>query len=106
MPNRYYIWAHRMLEALRTVLPHRCEHCGTRKDLTFDTIRPNALARTRKGAPNRACFYRRQLLNGNLQRLCRSCNSRKGRRPDPFLSARTPLFVRKAACHARSKKSS
>lgn len=43
---------------------YRCLHCGTHKDLTVDHIHPESLGGS--------------LELGNLQTLCRSCNSSKG----------------------------
>jgi len=50
-----------------------CRHCGSRSDLAVDHIIPESAG----GAA----------VLTNLQTLCRSCNSRKGTRPDPILSA-------------------
>jgi hypothetical protein len=44
----------------------RCRHCGTRDDLAADHIHPESM-----GGPTTL---------GNLQTLCRPCNSRKGAR--------------------------
>ncbi len=50
---------------------HKCRHCGSGEMLRADHIIPES-----KGG---------EMTLENLQTLCRSCNSRKGNRPDPYL---------------------
>lgn len=76
--NRYYHNGQARVNTTRKVLSHSarmrvfeqdrfaCQHCGSQKDLCVDHIIPLS-----KGG---ACEHR------NYQTLCRSCNSRKGKK--------------------------
>ena len=58
-------------------LGSECAACGTETDLTFDCIEPCGHDHHRRSAPERICFYRRQMQAGNIQLLCANCNSLK-----------------------------
>ncbi len=56
-----------------------CRHCGGREDLTFDCIEPKGDMHGRGKSPSdRMDYYWKEYLRGNVQVLCRTCNSRKG----------------------------
>jgi hypothetical protein len=59
------------------ILGGRCACCKTEENLTFDCIVPRGSAHHRGNAEARILFYRRQMLDGNVQLLCQSCNSLK-----------------------------
>ncbi len=91
-------WARRKRRELMTLLGNVCAHCGTRKDLEFDCIRPRGDKHHRGDASQRMCFYRRQWREGNLQVLCNVCNAQKGD-SKPLLVVTAPLEERlKAKC--------
>lgn len=59
-------------------LGNLCAQCGSGSDLTFDCIIPQGHLHHSMDASARMCFYRKQHKVGNIQILCRRCNSRKG----------------------------
>lgn len=75
--TRQNYWGRRTIERLRAVLGNVCNHCGARENLELDCIKPQGHGHHAAGANARACFYRRQLRQGNLQILCRSCHEKK-----------------------------
>jgi 5-methylcytosine-specific restriction endonuclease McrA len=81
MAKRQIVWARRARKILLQKLGGCCSFCGTRSDLTFDCIDPTDHRHAdRLGNHNRMPYYRRQHRAGNVQILCRHCNSVKGKR--------------------------
>lgn len=56
---------------LKLALGFQCAVCGTRRQLEFDCIIPQGHEHHTAGTIARACFYRAQLAQNNLQLLCR-----------------------------------
>lgn len=78
MARRHKLWARATRARMVLSLGGRCAACGSTEDLTFDCIEPMGHAHHAGSAPDRITFYRRQMLAGNVQLLCSSCNSLKG----------------------------
>jgi 5-methylcytosine-specific restriction endonuclease McrA len=81
--------AETLRDALFLILGKHCVHCGSRSNLTFDIKIPESvdlpLNHHRKFSwYRRMKFYRTQMLKGNLQVLCSSCNTKK-RNSQPLL---------------------
>ena len=78
MSRRHKLWAQAARKRMLAALGDRCAACGSTELLEFDCIHP-ALDDHHKGsAPERICYYRKQMRAGNIQCLCRSCNGVKG----------------------------
>lgn len=72
-------WAKRARLALVVLLGGKCVYCGSKRHLELDCIKPRGHGH--HGAidqSRRVSFYRKELRIGNLQVLCKSCNSKKG----------------------------
>lgn len=65
-------------ELLYFVLGRQCQRCGNTTDLTFDVKKVVNEPHHRINTSMRYRFYFRQMLEGNLQVLCFSCNASKG----------------------------
>lgn len=78
MARRHKLWAKKKRAQMVLALGGKCRCCGTAEDLTFDCIVPQGHTHHSGSAPERICFYRKQMRNGNLQLLCAECNSLKG----------------------------
>jgi len=80
MRSRDRRYVDRVRAELFAQLGSRCVMCGSYEDLTFDHIRgrgPRGSARS-MSQTMRAADYRRAASRGELQVLCRRCNSRRG----------------------------
>jgi 5-methylcytosine-specific restriction endonuclease McrA len=65
-----------------------CSACGSTTSLEFDCRTPCGDRHHRMTAPARVSFYRAQMRAGNVQLLCKVCNSLKGDLlPDVWLDA-------------------
>lgn len=70
----------------------RCRFCGSRANLSLDTIRPSTPGTHPRSSQRALRYYRREYLFANLQPLCGHCNGVKGRTanyeppfiPDPY----------------------
>jgi hypothetical protein len=78
-------WATRNRRELLELFGNVRAHCGTDENLDFDCVPPRGHKHHRGDASQRMCFYRRQLLEGNLQVLCMACNAREGDEPPSFV---------------------
>ena len=74
------VWERRWRKRLLGELGGRCVFCGTTQDLTLDCIDPRPRHAVNANYRGRICFYRREMREGNVQILCRHCNSVKGPR--------------------------
>jgi hypothetical protein len=63
------------------ILGGKCTCCRSLDNLQFDCIDPQGHAHHGGSAPERICYYRRQMLAGNVQLLCGSCNALKSDMP-------------------------
>lgn len=81
MARRHKLWAARERKRLAGILGGECVLCGSLDSLQFDCISPQGDWHHRRSAPERICFYRRQMRAGNIQLLCGTCNSLKSEMP-------------------------
>ena len=63
------------------MLGSRCAACQAESDLTFDCIEACGGSHHRLSSPERITFYRAQMRAGNVQLLCKYCNSLKSDTP-------------------------
>jgi hypothetical protein len=77
MGKRQKAWAKRARARLMQQLIERCNQCGARYDLVFDCVKACGDEHHRMESSNRMSFYHRQHAAGNLQVLCRACNTAK-----------------------------
>lgn len=78
MARRHKLWAAATRKRMEIILGGHCQSCGSLENLTFDCIEPCGHDHHARSAPERICFYRRQMSAGNVQLLCASCNAIKG----------------------------
>ena len=64
-------------ELMYFALGRQCAKCGDKTDLTFDVKIPVGFRHHRINTSQRYRFYFQQMLQGNLQVLCFSCNASK-----------------------------
>ena len=81
MSRRHKLWAAAQRRHLYSCLGGRCQCCKSETNLTFDCIVPQGNGHHPKSAPERICFYRKEMRKGNVQLLCAECNSMKGALP-------------------------
>lgn len=74
MGARQNAWGKRAIAAVREVLGGRCMTCRSITDLELHCIERRYSRHHFSGASSRASFYRRELAQGNLALLCRSCH--------------------------------
>lgn len=72
--TRQNTWGRKTIQAIRRLLGDACSRCGATADLELHCIQPQGHRHHAQSAISRACFYRRQLAQGNLAVLCRSCH--------------------------------
>jgi len=70
-------WARRARIKLMTELGDKCVTCGAIAELEFDCIKACGDRHHRIDSSARICFYRAQHRAGNLQILCKKCNTVK-----------------------------
>jgi len=70
-------WAKRQRKLLLWFLGEECKWCGAKTGLEFDCIKPRGDEHHKFDTSARMCFYRKQLLQFNLQILCESCHCKK-----------------------------
>jgi 5-methylcytosine-specific restriction endonuclease McrA len=85
MGKRQKQWGRRRLDALRVALGGCCRRCGSINDLEIDCILPTGHYHHTLSTDQRATFYYKQFIVGNLQLLCPSCHSRKTAEDDAFI---------------------
>lgn len=104
MGLRQRVWARKakkaLLSALYDIQSGHCAHCQAERGFTFDVILPDIAPAHHETVEWswRISIYRQQFRIGNLQLLCRSCNSRKGnKRPENFKVSKSTKYARAAA---------
>lgn len=70
-------WNRSRVLSLRGALGAFCRVCGDRDNLSFDCRAPRGSAHHALSSIQRVTFYIREARTGNLQLLCRACNSIK-----------------------------
>lgn len=73
-------WAARTVERLKGELGGQCQECGDTdlSTLEFDHLQPRDWEPRKVEWSARISRYRREIAEGKIQLLCKSCNSRKG----------------------------
>lgn len=88
MGKRQRAWARRERARLVASLGAICQGCQAETDLEFDCITPMGHAHHKFDSSRRLSFYHGQARAGNLQILCRFCNSIKaGHSQEQWFSA-------------------
>ena len=77
MARRHKLWAKATRARMILSLGGACAACRTTSSLEFDCIVPMGHDHHAGSAPERICFYRKQMLAGNIQILCSECNALK-----------------------------
>jgi len=87
MSKRVKKWAREKLQCLRTRLGDKCAACGSTENLEFDCIEPRGHAHHACSTDKRATFYAREMREGNIQLLCKTCHQKKTQGPDRIARA-------------------
>lgn len=77
MAKYHKAWARRKRLELMFKLGGCCAWCGTSRNLTFDCKHPQGDTHHRYDPSQRMSFYHRQHREGNVQILCKRCNTKK-----------------------------
>ncbi len=94
MAKRHKQAARRKRNWLRSIFGGECLRCGHPRNLTFDVIKPVDNGEHWKlDSERRMSFYMREFWRNNIQLLCVSCNSNKGRQ---VIDYRKQDYVNKA----------
>lgn len=83
MALRQRAWAGRVRAQLITQLGGKCVQCGSDYELEFDHKEPRDWEPEKKSSDHRICIYRREIKQGKIQLLCKTCNVIKGH-PKPI----------------------
>ncbi len=87
MPNASYERAKAKREQIMTILGWRCAACGATENLTLDHIKPLNKAHRPDGYVARQWEYVKQYRQGNIQILCETCQTTKGKHSQEYLMA-------------------